>query len=44
LDLGKIKARADDEKTGKAEKAVTVQPGEENAQGDLIKVSKYLKG
>lgn len=29
---------------GKAESAGTVLPGEEKAQGDLIKVYKYLKG
>jgi len=29
---------------GKAERAGTVQPGEEEAQGDLINIYKYLKG
>ncbi|KAK4832897.1 LOW QUALITY PROTEIN: hypothetical protein QYF61_026447 [Mycteria americana] len=44
------KGHEDDEGTGasllrrKAERAGTVQPGEEKAQGDLINVYKYLKG
>jgi len=29
---------------GKADRAATVQPGEEKSQGDLIKVYKYLQG